>query len=155
MGTKKLPGKVIRKPVRGRGRVSVTLIGCYELPDEQWPYLFEAYVAGPRYAVPPLSELRFYSLPEWDEPPEPIIAQFVLDEAGENLAGSYLHPDETTWESLWSSDPRRMRQHVTIRFASFVPNIFAGGLLTPAGVLELPDSEPIPERLLRLIWVES
>lgn len=155
MPEEKLPGRIVRKPAKlSRGRITIQLLGCYEFSDEDLPYLIEVLVTAPWYILEEgLENVQFYLTPGWDEPPARIHPQFILDRAGETLIGSYLH-------RLPALPPRRrthedyLKQSST-RFAALLPPEVYGHLLTPLGIIPLPDPEPIPERLLRLIWVES
>jgi hypothetical protein len=144
-------GEMIRKPQRlTNGRTTITLIGFYELHEEDWHHLVEILITGPRYVLYPLADLEFYTQPYWDEPPIPVRPHFILDPSGETLIGSYLHP----WKKEEETTMENVRQRVTFRFVSHYPEMAMGHLMTPLGTLMLNECEPIPERLLRLIWLD-
>lgn len=77
--------------------------------------------------------------PAWDEEEKTLLADFYLNADGTELIGSYLAapPIEATTRFLL----------VTHRYK--IPN-----LLYDRGIPE-PDITPIPERLLRLIWIDG
>jgi len=122
-------------------------VGCYYFDEEEGPYLAELVVIGPCYTLLPVGRLRLYSMPDGESPPEEIVPHFILDPMGEELIGSYLHP----WTEEWNWDPRGP-QSMTLRFAFIVPEGSETGVLGPGGIIHFPDCEPIPERLLRLVW---
>jgi hypothetical protein len=152
MGRKPL-GKVVREPrTLTDGRVKLRLLGTYYFSDEASFTLMEFLVEGPDYLLSDLETFRLYTMPDWDQAPEPIRPQFILDPTGERLLGSYLHPllvEEPP------STPAGYRRRVTFRFASFIPELFCGYIMTPLGPLIELEPEPIPERLLRLIWLDT
>lgn len=146
-------GEVVRKPrTLTDGRITLRLLGTYYLSDEDSLTLMEVLVEGPYYLLRDLRAFRLYTMPEWDEAPEPIRPQFILDPTGERLIGSYLHswPVEETPRT-----PAGYRRRVAFRFAAFIPNLFRGCVMTPLGPLVELEPEPLPERLLRLIWLDA
>lgn len=134
------------------GSVTLQLLGCYYFDEDQGPQLIEVMVEGPRFRLYDRAAFRLYTLPHFDEPPEPIPPHFILDPTGEQLIGSYLHPPAP---EEWPRTPAEARSRVTFRFASLWPETGLGALLTPYGLLQEIDWEPIPERLLRLVWLEA
>lgn len=162
MRRKEPAGTIIRRaPQIVRGRMAIRLVGHYFLGEESSLYVVELVINAPWYALYSTcanmacsrSQLTLYTTPDWDNPPEPISPQFILDARGEKLIGSYLH--DLPFEPLTSRTPQGYTRPTVFRFASFLPENYCGGLLTPIGILPLPDPEPIPERLLRLIWIEG
>jgi hypothetical protein len=145
------PGTIVRQPqILKRDGTTIVCVGCHHLSDDEWPLLFELLITGPRHDLLPVGAMRFYTTPDSLEPPIAIVPQFILDPSGESLIGSYLHPPEQDF--YWSRDGWRP---TTIRFASFFPETSGGDLWTPLGAISFYDSEPCPDRLLRLIWVDS
>lgn len=146
-------GQVVRKPrTLTDGSMTLRLLGTYYLSDEDSRTLIEVMVQGPWYLLRAFKEFRLYTMANWSDPPTPIRPQFFLDPLGEQLIGSYLHP----WRpEATPRTPAGYRRRVTYRFAAFLPELNGGSLVTPLGVLPELDPEPIPERLLRLIWLEA
>jgi len=150
---KKPRGQVVRHTqTLTDGTVTLRLLGVYYLSDEDSHPLIEVLIQGPWYRLREFKDLRLYTMPGWSDPPTPIHPQFFLDPLGEQLIGSYLHPPPT---EDWPESPPAYRREVTYRFASFWPELAYGALLTPLGLLPEIDWEPIPERLLRLIWLDE
>ncbi|MGV3719916.1 MAG: hypothetical protein ACO1SX_03315 [Actinomycetota bacterium] len=148
MGRKQKLGSTVRRPTRVRaGGVTTTSVGCYYFDEEDDSLLVELVLTGPRYLLIPAGSRRFYTTPDGFSPPEEIVPQFILDLTGEELIGSYLHPPAQEWECGPGS-----QRPTAIRLAFYFPEGSYGGLMGPGGVIPLPDSEPIPERLLRLVW---
>jgi hypothetical protein len=153
MPRKKSRGEVVRSPRRlTDGSVTLQLLGCYYVDEDQGPQLIEVMVEAPWYLMNDPQSFRLYTAPQADEPPAAIRPQFILDPHGEALIGSYLHP----WRP--EAPPRTRAGYfklVRFRFAAFWPETGADTLLTPYGLLTEMDWEPIPERLLRLVWLET
>lgn len=153
MARKKPQGQVVRSTRRlTDGSMTIQLLGCYYFDEELGTSLIEVMVESPWYLLRDPQSFRLYTAPHWDEPPIPIRPQFFLDSSGERLIGSYLHPSAP---EEWPRNPAEARRRVTFRFASFMPEPDGGRLLTSLGFLDEIEWEPIPERLLRLVWFEG
>jgi hypothetical protein len=150
---RKPQGQVVRSTqALTDGTVTLRLLGVYYLSEED-PYpLIEVLIQGPWYRLREFDEFRLYTTPDWSDPPAAIRPQFFLDPTGEQLIGSYLNPPAA---EDWPQSPAAYRRQVTYRFASFWPELTYGALLTPLGLLPEMEWEPIPERLLRLIWLDA
>ncbi len=141
--------KTLRKPTQlGGDRVKLLVVGFYEVDEEEGPILVEGILIGPAYFVDDPENFRFYT-PLGYEEPTPITRIFYLDPLGEKLVGSYLHPRPSVNPRKWPECMQTTRQ----RFVAILPH--GEGLMTPFGTVLAEEIEPIPERLLRLIWLED
>lgn len=120
--------------VKGRSRV----LGCYELPlIEDW-VLVEVVLYRPWWQVH-IDKWNGVIPKGWSEENGVPRADFYFDRRGEELLGSYLHdpPNEpVTRLGLLLEAPHEYRD------------------LWPGRGGRIPRPKPIPERLLRLIWLE-
>jgi hypothetical protein len=175
MSKPKRLGEVVRQPGKRSGAgLSIRWLGHYYLTEEGSSTLIEVLVEGPWDLMREFADFRLYQISEdMAESPLPIAPQFILDPTGERLIGSYLDPatldptgdrligrylDPITLEipeSEWRHMAQKLRQRYSVRFASFIhtTNNF-GPVMTAAGRLDAPEWEPIPERLLRLVWLD-
>lgn len=120
----------------GFGRMRV--VGWYEVPLFPEVDVVECIVRAPWWMVR-LEEWWPYEPRGWaPEGPGSGLADFYLNDDGTRLIGSYLAPPPI--------EP-------TTRFALVLYEGLPPGPLA-APDIEIPDSTPIPERLLRLIWLE-
>jgi hypothetical protein len=120
--------------IQGKDRV----LGCYELPlTENW-ILIEVILYRPWWRIQ-LDRWNGVTPRGWSEEHGTPLADFYFDRRGEELIGSYLHdpPNEpVTRLGLLLNAPHEYRDLWHGR----------GG--------RIPTEKPIPERLLRLIWLE-
>jgi hypothetical protein len=114
------------------------IVGVYDVPFFEDVSVVEVIVRMPWWMVD-LSEWWPYQPPAWDDEYGIGRPDFYLSEDGQELIGSYLAPP-----------PIRP----TTRFAVVLEaNMSVPGRLG-GRKLRLPDPQPIPERLLRLIWLD-
>ena len=154
MPRKKPLGEVVRKPeVLTDGSITIRVVGSYYLSEEHSAILIEMIMDAPWYVMRDFAEFSFYAMPAWGGPPVLVRPQFFFNSTGEELVGSYLHLLPELEEPERPVD--KYRRQVRMRFAFFVDDPdWGGGLHCRLGPLPEPDWEPIPERLLRLIWLE-
>ncbi len=120
--------------IKGRDRV----LGCYELPNNEEWVLVEAILYRP-WSWIHIDKWLDVIPKGWSDENGVPLADFYFDRRGEELIGSYLHdpPNEpVTRLGLLLRAPHEHRDLWHGR----------GG--------RIPREKPIPERLLRLIWVE-
>jgi hypothetical protein len=157
MSKPKRLGEVVRQPGKRSGAgLSIRWLGHYYLSEEGSSTLIEVLVEGPWYLMREFAAFRLYVMPDdWTALPVPIPPHFILDPTGERLIGSYLDPATLELPVPEHRHPAEYRRRYSVRFASFVHWADGfGPLMTPAGPLDEPESEPIPERLLRLVWLD-
>lgn len=121
--------------IQGKDRV----LGCYELPyyDEEL-FLVEAILYRPWWQIH-VDSWPAVTPRGWSEENGVPRADFYFDRRGEELIGSYLHdpPNEPV---------TRLGQLVDLE------HLYRN--LWPGRGGRIPYPKPVPERLLRLIWVE-
>ena len=118
------------------GRVRV--VGVYDMPYFEDFTVVEVLENRPAWMIS-LEDWWPYTPPGWDEEWGVGRPDFYLSEDGEELIGSYLHQPPIG--------------HIT-RFAIVLRQHEWPLLLDRAGV-PVPKTVPIPDRLLRLIWIDG
>ena len=145
-----------RKLPEGPAPARARIIGAYDLPHTDEFFLVEAIIPSNPTRID-MQMFPGYTPAGWDGRIQIACPEFYLSEDGERLVGSYLGGQPEDWEAFWDSGGYRTRPGQCCRFAFFV-NVndiwFADEIRTPWGRLRMPDTTPIPERLLRLIWSE-
>jgi hypothetical protein len=123
----------------GFGRAKI--VGAYEVPWFEGVVVVEALVLKPAWMVS-AEDWHPYTPFAWDDEWYVARPDFYLSEDGEELIGSYLAQPPIT----------RMTRFALVFYDSMrVPDAFVVG----GRVVRVPDWRPIPERLLRLIWLEA
>lgn len=125
-----------RDPHFGRVRV----LGVYTIPYFPETYLLEALIHQPADFVD-FSEWLPYTPPAFDDEWYVGLAHFYFDAAGEELIGSYL-----------ARPPLGYPTRAGLLLQGEPPN---HRLIIDSEVFWIQETTPIPERLLRLIWVEE
>jgi hypothetical protein len=120
--------------IQGKDRV----LGCYELPLTADWVLIEVILYRPWWRIH-VDQWHGVTPRGWSEENGVHLADFYFDRRGEELIGSYLHdpPNEPVtrlgllvyWENLYRN-------------------------LWPGRGGRIPQAKTVPERLLRLIWLE-
>jgi hypothetical protein len=115
----------------------------YSLPFAPWHHLVEARIPWPagRVGTDTLEAKSFLV----EEKRDWATAVFYLSPDGTSLTGYY---------GGFRSD-RPGEDGPTRAAFLFVCGVFPGRLRTPGGWVDVGDPEPVPDRLLRLIWVED
>lgn len=130
----RLRGMLRRDPRYGQRRI----LGVYHLPYFPDTLLVEALA----FQSPDWVDFRewFPYQPPADHPEMPIgLAHFYFDADGRELVGSYLSPPPPG----------------PITRAGLLLSAETGGILVGQAIYPFEEATPIPERLLRLIWVEE
>ena len=139
----------------GKRRRRLRVVGAYELPDRDDVFLIEAIIpAAPHDAD--MAQFAPYRPRGWDSDWEVGWADFYLSDDGEQLIGSYLEferPEHARDPSVMAKLQRSLRLPASTRVA-FLMDGLPDAFYTCWGVARLPEVTPVPERLLRLIWLE-
>ena len=116
----------------------IRVVGLYDLPFVDELLLLEVIVRRPWWMVN-LEDWHPYEPPGWDEQWQIGRPRFYFSEDGTELVGSYLDAPPIT----------------SVTRMGLLLDGMDGRVPQPQGkLLKVPDSGPVPERLLRLIWVE-
>jgi hypothetical protein len=128
----------MQPPASGFGRIQV--VGVYEVPffNPEEITVVEIIERRPAWMIC-MSRWWPYSPPGWDDEWAVARPDFYLSEDGQELIGSYLHQPPIG--------------RIT-RFAIVVRD-YAWPQLLETPRRRIPALTPIPERLLRLIWIDG
>jgi hypothetical protein len=129
-----------RRSYEGKAR----WIGCYELPLYEDVYAFELLIHRPWWRLHVEYWYPQHEPPGWSDEWGCGLADVYLSLDGEELIGSYLAPPPMALSTRLIVLCRTDAEYTAFWLAS--------------AALKLgrePESQPIPERLLRLIWLDD